>query len=89
MDPERRLEKKAGGTVWALQAHAEGTLGLADEESARVCSKPQAEALAFQARPRKAQTQIRSLQKTVEQETQENDELARICDDLISKMEKL
>lgn len=51
-------------------------------------SKAQAEALALQASLRKAQLQIQSLEKTVEQKTKENDELNRICDELIAKMEK-
>ncbi|XP_076794410.1 transforming acidic coiled-coil-containing protein 3 isoform X2 [Arvicanthis niloticus] len=73
----------------ALKAHAEEKIRLANEEIAQVRSKAQAEALAFQASLRKAQMQIHSLEKTVEQKTKENDELTRICDDLISKMEKI
>ena len=51
--------------------------------------KAQAEALAFQASLRKEQMRIQSLEKTVEQKTKENEELTPICDDLISKMEKI
>lgn len=83
-----RVEKE-GQRYQALKAHAEEKLRLANEEIAQVRSKAQAEALAFQANLRKAQMQIQSLEKTVEQKTKENDELTRICDDLIYKMEKI
>ncbi|XP_057627934.1 transforming acidic coiled-coil-containing protein 3 isoform X2 [Chionomys nivalis] len=81
--------EKEGQRYQALKAHAEEKLNLANEEIAQVRSKAQAEALAFQASIRKAQMQIHSLEKTVEQKAKENDELTRICDDLISKMEKI
>lgn len=81
--------EKEGQRYQALKAHAEEKLKLASEEIAQVRSKAQAEALAFQASLRKAQMQIHSLEETVEQKIKENDELTRICDDLISKMEKI
>ncbi|XP_053528332.1 transforming acidic coiled-coil-containing protein 3 [Artibeus jamaicensis] len=83
-----RVEKE-GQRYQALKAHAEEKLRLASEEIAQVRSKAQAEALAFQASLRKEQMRVHSLEKTVEQKTKENDELTRICDDLISKMEKI
>ncbi|XP_042841088.1 transforming acidic coiled-coil-containing protein 3 isoform X5 [Panthera pardus] len=83
-----RIEKEAR-RYQALKAHAEEKLQRANEEIAQVRSKAQAEALAFQASLRKEQTRVQSLEKTVEQKTKENEELTRICDDLISKMEKI
>ncbi|XP_036903096.1 transforming acidic coiled-coil-containing protein 3 isoform X2 [Sturnira hondurensis] len=83
-----RIEKE-GQRYQALKAHAEEKLRLASEEISQVRSKAQAEALAFQASLRKEQMRVHSLEKTVEQKTKENDELTRICDDLISKMEKI
>ncbi|XP_029805411.1 transforming acidic coiled-coil-containing protein 3 isoform X2 [Suricata suricatta] len=83
-----RIEKE-GQRYQALKAHAEEKLRLANEEIAQVRSKAQAEALAFQASLRKEQMRAQSLEKTVEQKTKENEELTRICDDLISKMEKI
>ncbi|XP_023556017.1 transforming acidic coiled-coil-containing protein 3 [Octodon degus] len=83
-----RVEKEAQ-RYQALKAHAEEKLRLANEEITQVRNKAQAEALAFQATLRKAQMQIHSLEKAVEQKSKENDELTRICDDLISKMEKI
>ncbi|XP_042526957.1 transforming acidic coiled-coil-containing protein 3 isoform X2 [Dipodomys spectabilis] len=83
-----RIEKE-GQRYRVLKVHAEEKLKLANEEITQVRSKAQAEALAFQASLRKAQMQIQSLEKTVEQKTKENEELSKICDDLISKMEKI
>uniref|UniRef100_A0A8C5XZ90 Transforming acidic coiled-coil containing protein 3 n=1 Tax=Microcebus murinus TaxID=30608 RepID=A0A8C5XZ90_MICMU len=80
-----RIDKE-GQRYQALKAHAEEKLKLANEEIAQVRSKAQAEALAFQASLRKEQMRVHSLEKMVEQKTKENDELTRICDDLISKM---
>ncbi|XP_031196836.1 transforming acidic coiled-coil-containing protein 3 [Mastomys coucha] len=84
---EEYIEKigKEGLRYQALKAHAEQKLKLANEEITQIHSK----GLALQASLRKAQMQIHSLEKTVEQKTKENDELTRICDDLISKMEKI
>lgn len=81
--------QKEGQRYQALKAHAEEKLRLANEEIAQVRSKAQAEALAFQASLRREQMRVQSLEKAVEQKTKENDELTRICDDLISKMEKI
>uniref|UniRef100_A0A8C0D0M5 Transforming acidic coiled-coil-containing protein C-terminal domain-containing protein n=1 Tax=Balaenoptera musculus TaxID=9771 RepID=A0A8C0D0M5_BALMU len=83
-----RLEKE-GQRYQALKAHAEEKLQLANEEITQVRSKAQAEALALQAVLRKEQMRVHSLEKVVEQKTKENDELTRICDDLISKMERI
>ncbi|KAM9678846.1 transforming acidic coiled-coil-containing protein 3 isoform 1-T2 [Trichechus inunguis] len=83
-----RIEKESQ-RYQALKAHAEEKLSLANEEITQVRSKAQAEALAFQASLRKEQMRVHSLEKTIEQKTKENDELTRICDDLISKMEKI
>ncbi|XP_069351706.1 transforming acidic coiled-coil-containing protein 3-like [Eulemur rufifrons] len=80
-----RIDKE-GQRYQALKAHAEEKLKLANEEIAQVRSKAKAEALALQASLRKEQMRVHSLEKTVEQKTKENDELTRICDDLISKM---
>ncbi|XP_007467940.1 PREDICTED: transforming acidic coiled-coil-containing protein 3 [Lipotes vexillifer] len=83
-----RIEKE-GQRYQALKAHAEEKLQLANEEITQVRSKAQAEALALQAGLRKEQMRVHSLEKVVEQKTKENDELTRICDDLISKMERI
>ncbi|NXN15276.1 TACC3 protein, partial [Indicator maculatus] len=65
------------------------SLCRANEEIAQVRSKAKSEAAALQATLRKEQMRIQSLEKSLEQKTKENDELTKICDDLISKMEKI
>ncbi|KAK2091839.1 Transforming acidic coiled-coil-containing protein 3 [Saguinus oedipus] len=79
---------QAGQRYQALKAHAEEKLQLANEEIAQVRSKAQAEVLVLQASLRKEQMRVQSLERTVEK-TKENEELTRICDDLISKMAKI
>ncbi|KAM4807622.1 transforming acidic coiled-coil-containing protein 3 [Rhinophrynus dorsalis] len=81
--------KKEEQRYQALKAHAEEKLNRANEEIAHVRSKAKAEATALQATLRKEQMKIQSLERTLEQKTKENDELTKICDDLIQKMEKI
>ncbi|NWQ92727.1 TACC3 protein, partial [Burhinus bistriatus] len=61
----------------------------ANEEIAQVRNKAKSETAALQASLRKEQMRIQSLERTLEQKTKENDELTKICDDLILKMEKI
>ncbi|KAM9192969.1 transforming acidic coiled-coil-containing protein 3 isoform 2-T2 [Mergus octosetaceus] len=72
----------------ALKAHAEEKLHQANEEIAQVRSKAKSETAALQASLRKEQMRIQSLERSLEQKAKENDELTKICDDLILKMEK-
>ncbi|XP_061485804.1 transforming acidic coiled-coil-containing protein 3 isoform X2 [Rhineura floridana] len=81
--------KKEEQRYQALKAHAEEKLCQANEEIAQVRSKAKAEVVALQASLRKEQMKIQSLERSIEQKTKENDELTKICDDLISKMEKM
>ncbi|NXR92745.1 TACC3 protein, partial [Hypocryptadius cinnamomeus] len=60
----------------------------ANEEIAQVRSKAESETAALQATLRKEQMRIQSLERSLEQKTKENDELTKICDDLILKMKK-
>ncbi|KGL91278.1 Transforming acidic coiled-coil-containing protein 3, partial [Charadrius vociferus] len=80
--------KKEEQRYQALKAHAEEKLHQANEEIAQVRSKAKSETAALQASLRKEQMRIQSLERTLEQKTKENDELTKICDDLILKMEK-
>ncbi|XP_064274995.1 transforming acidic coiled-coil-containing protein 3 isoform X2 [Passer domesticus] len=80
--------KKEEQRYQALKAHAEEKLQQANEEIAQVRSKAKSETAAFQATLRKEQMKIQSLERSLEQKTKENDELTKICDDLILKMEK-
>ncbi|KAL8202333.1 UNVERIFIED_CONTAM: hypothetical protein K2H54_010803 [Gekko kuhli] len=72
----------------ALKAHAEEKLSQANKEIAELSSKAKAEVTALQATLRKEQVRVQSLEKHLEQKVRENDELTKICDDLISRMEK-
>ncbi|XP_043919395.1 transforming acidic coiled-coil-containing protein 3 [Protopterus annectens] len=81
--------KKEEQRYQALKAHAEEKLKLANEEIAQVRSKGKAEVAALQASLRKEQMRIQSLEKSLEQKAKENEELTKICDDLILKMEKI
>ncbi|NXY68447.1 TACC3 protein, partial [Glareola pratincola] len=81
--------KKEEQRYQALKAHAEEKLHQANEEIAQVRSKAKSETAALQASLRKEQMRIQSLERTLEQKTKENDELTKICDDLILKMEKI
>lgn len=83
-----RIEREAQ-RYQALKTQAEDKLQRANEEIAQVRSKASAEAHALQASLRREQMRVQSLEKAVEQKTKENEELTRICDDLISKMEKI
>lgn len=78
-----RIEKE-GQRYPALKAHTEEKLKLANEEIAQVQFS-----WAFQENLRKKQTHIHSLEKNIGQKTNENNELIRICDKFISKMEKI
>ncbi|NXK26935.1 TACC3 protein, partial [Arenaria interpres] len=60
----------------------------ANEEISQVRSKSKSEIAALQASLRKEQMRIQSLERTLEQKTKENDELTKICDDLILRMKK-
>uniref|UniRef100_A0A8C0EH44 Transforming acidic coiled-coil containing protein 3 n=1 Tax=Bubo bubo TaxID=30461 RepID=A0A8C0EH44_BUBBB len=81
--------KKEEQRYRALKAHAEEKLHQANEEIAQVRSKAKSESAALQASLRKEQMRIQSLERSLEQKTKENDELTKICDDLILKMEKI
>ncbi|MEE6462732.1 hypothetical protein FKM82_001689 [Ascaphus truei] len=80
--------KKEEQRYQALKAHAEEKLNQANGEIAQVRNKSKSEAAALQATLRKEQMKVQSLDRTIEQMAKENDELTKICDDLIGKMEK-
>nr|XP_028584678.1 transforming acidic coiled-coil-containing protein 3 isoform X1 [Podarcis muralis]XP_028584679.1 transforming acidic coiled-coil-containing protein 3 isoform X1 [Podarcis muralis] len=78
--------KKEEQKYQALKAHAEEKLCRANEEIAQVRSKAKAEEAALQASLRKEQMRAQSLESSLEQKTKENNELTKICEDLISRM---
>ncbi|XP_019382039.1 PREDICTED: transforming acidic coiled-coil-containing protein 3 isoform X2 [Gavialis gangeticus] len=81
--------KKEEQRYQALKKHAEEKLCQANEEIAQVRSKAKSETLALQASLRKEQMRVQSLERSLEQKAKENEELTKICDDLILKMERL
>ncbi|NWH76665.1 TACC3 protein, partial [Piaya cayana] len=80
--------KKEEQRYQALKAHAEEKLHQANEGIAQVRSRAASETAALQASLRKEQMRIQSLESSLEQKTKENEELTKICDDLILKMGK-
>ena len=72
-----------------LKAQGEEKLPQANKEIAQVWNKAPTDALALQVVLRKEQMRVYSLEEVVEQKTKEKDELTRIWDDLISKMERI
>ncbi|XP_067885768.1 transforming acidic coiled-coil-containing protein 3 [Heterodontus francisci] len=81
--------KKEEQRYQALKVHAEEKLNQANEEIAQVRNKYKAEIAALQAHLRKEQMKANSMERSVEEKTKENVELSKICDELISKMEKI
>ncbi|XP_059505960.1 transforming acidic coiled-coil-containing protein 3-like [Stegostoma tigrinum] len=81
--------KKEEQRYQALKVHAEEKLNQANEEIAQVRNKSKAEIAALQAQLRKEQMKTNSLERSLEEKTKENVELSKICDELISKMEKI
>ncbi|KAJ8336203.1 hypothetical protein SKAU_G00395460 [Synaphobranchus kaupii] len=71
-----------------LKVHAEEKIGLANDEIAQVRSKLKAETSALQAQLRREQLKVCSLQKSLEQKVKETEELTKLCDDLITNVQK-
>ncbi|OWK13837.1 TACC3 [Cervus elaphus hippelaphus] len=88
-----RTPQRAGSPLGAQRPSSsqneESLKKCVEDYIGRVRSKAQTDALALQAVLRKEQMRVHSLEKVVEQKTKENDELTRICDDLISKMKRI
>uniref|UniRef100_A0A8B9F4D9 Transforming acidic coiled-coil containing protein 3 n=1 Tax=Amazona collaria TaxID=241587 RepID=A0A8B9F4D9_9PSIT len=80
--------KKEEQRYQALKAHAEEKLLRANEEIAQVRNKAKLETTALQASLRKEQMKNQTLEGNLEQKIKENDELLKLCDDLILKMKK-
>lgn len=69
-----------------LKLHAEEKLDKANEDIAQVRSKASSESVALTASLRKEQMRVESLEKALQQKTEEIEELTKICDELIAKM---
>uniref|UniRef100_A0A3B4T4T6 Transforming, acidic coiled-coil containing protein 3 n=1 Tax=Seriola dumerili TaxID=41447 RepID=A0A3B4T4T6_SERDU len=80
--------KKEEQRYQTLKAHAEEKIGHANEEIAEVRSKYKAEVSALQAQLRREQLKVQSLEKSLDQKEKEAEELTKLCDELITKVQK-
>ncbi|XP_041124182.1 transforming acidic coiled-coil-containing protein 3-like [Polyodon spathula] len=80
--------KKEEQRYQTLKAHAEEKISLANEEIAQVRTKSKAETAALQATLRREQMKIQSLDRSLEQKAKENEELTKLCDELIMNVQK-
>uniref|UniRef100_G3P042 Transforming acidic coiled-coil-containing protein C-terminal domain-containing protein n=1 Tax=Gasterosteus aculeatus aculeatus TaxID=481459 RepID=G3P042_GASAC len=80
--------KKEEQRYHTLKAHAEEKISLANEEIAEVRSKNKAEVSALQAQLRREQLKAQSLEKSLDQKEKEAEELTKLCDELITKVQK-
>ncbi|XP_039993176.1 transforming acidic coiled-coil-containing protein 3 [Xiphias gladius] len=80
--------KKEEQRYQTLKAHAEEKIGQANEEIAEVRSKYKAEVSALQAQLRREQLKVQSLEKSLDQKEKEAEELTKLCDELITKVQK-
>ncbi|XP_063765231.1 transforming acidic coiled-coil-containing protein 3 isoform X1 [Eleginops maclovinus] len=80
--------KKEEQRYQTLKAHAEEKIGQANGEIAEVRSKNKSEISALQAQLRREQLKVQSLEKSLDQKEKEAEELTKLCDELISKVQK-
>ncbi|KAG8013375.1 Transforming acidic coiled-coil-containing protein 3 [Nibea albiflora] len=80
--------KKEEQRYQTLKAHAEEKIGHANGEIAEVRSKSKAEISALQAQLRREQLKVQSLEKSLDQKEKEAEELTKLCDELITKVQK-
>ncbi|KAM7375857.1 hypothetical protein PAMP_005624 [Pampus punctatissimus] len=80
--------KKEEQRYQTLKAHAEEKIGHANGEIAEVRNKYKAEVSALQAQLRREQLKVQSLEKNLDQKEKEAEELTKLCDELITKVQK-
>ncbi|TKS86575.1 Transforming acidic coiled-coil-containing protein 3 [Collichthys lucidus] len=80
--------KKEEQRYQTLKAHAEEKIGHANGEIAEVRSKNKAEISALQAQLRREQLKVQSLEKSLDQKAKEAEELTKLCDELITNVQK-
>ncbi|XP_017266373.1 transforming acidic coiled-coil-containing protein 3 [Kryptolebias marmoratus] len=79
--------KKEEQRYLTLKAHAEEKIGQANGEIAEVRSKFKGELSALQVQLRREQLKVQSLERSLEQKEKEAEELTKLCDELISKVQ--
>ncbi|XP_060938838.1 transforming acidic coiled-coil-containing protein 3 [Limanda limanda] len=80
--------KKEEQRYQTLKAHAEEKIGLANAEINEVRSKFKSEVSALQAQLRREQLKVHSLEKSLDQKGKEAEELTKLCDELITNVQK-
>ncbi|XP_036927885.1 transforming acidic coiled-coil-containing protein 3 isoform X2 [Acanthopagrus latus] len=80
--------KKEEQRYQTLKAHAEEKISQANGEIAEVRSKNKSEVSALQAQLRREQLKVQSLEKSLDQKEKEAEELTKLCDELITKVQK-
>ncbi|KAM4543067.1 transforming acidic coiled-coil-containing protein 3 isoform 3-T3 [Odontesthes bonariensis] len=80
--------KKEEQRYQTLKAHAEEKIGQANDEMFELRSKNKAEVSALQAQLRREQMKVQSLEKSLDQKKKEAEELTKLCDELIVKVQK-
>ncbi|XP_034531582.1 transforming acidic coiled-coil-containing protein 3 [Notolabrus celidotus] len=80
--------KKEEQRYQTLKAHAEEKITHANGEIAEVRSKYKAEGSALQAQLRREQLKTQSLEKSLDQKEKEAEELTKLCDELIGKVQR-
>ncbi|XP_054469701.1 transforming acidic coiled-coil-containing protein 3 [Anoplopoma fimbria] len=80
--------KKEEQRYKTLKAHAEEKITQANEEINVVRSKNKAEISALQAQLKREQLKVQSLEKSLDQKEKEAEELTKLCDELITKVQK-
>nr|KAJ3421144.1 Transforming acidic coiled-coil-containing protein 3 [Polyrhizophydium stewartii] len=73
----------------SLRAHAEAKLEEANVKIERVRSTYEKEIAALRAKLSRMEVQTQTLERNLQTKTQENQELTKICDDLVSQMEQM
>ncbi|XP_068608276.1 transforming acidic coiled-coil-containing protein 3 [Brachionichthys hirsutus] len=80
--------KKDEQRYQTLKTHAQEKITCANEEIAEVRTKNKAEVSALQAQLRLEQMKVQSLERSLNQREKEVEELTKLCDELISKVQK-
>lgn len=79
--------KKEEQRYQTLKVHAEEKIKQANGEIAEVRTKKKAEMSALQVQLRREQLRVESLEKSLDQKKKEAEELTKLCDELISKVQ--
>ncbi|XP_028251181.1 transforming acidic coiled-coil-containing protein 3 isoform X3 [Parambassis ranga] len=80
--------KKEEQRYQTLKAYAEEKIGRANEEITEVRSKYKAEMATLHVQLRREQLKVQSLEKTLDQKEKETNDLTKLCDELISNVQK-